>query len=64
MSDFEVHEIGTASELKLCRDLILEMVQVRTQFGDIFPSGVSTKLDIIVKFYQAIQENEKYKNGI
>jgi hypothetical protein len=40
MSDFEVHDIGTARELKLSRDLAREIDQVTRQFGNVVPENV------------------------
>ena len=40
MSDFEVHDIGTAREIKLSRDLAREIDQVTRQFGNVVPENV------------------------
>jgi hypothetical protein len=40
MSDFEVHEIGTAREIKLSRDLAREIEQVTEQYGNVIPQSV------------------------
>lgn len=40
MSDFEVHDIGTARELKLSRDLAREIDQVTRQYGNVVPENV------------------------
>ena len=41
MSDFEVHEIGTARELRLSRELTEEIRQVIESYGEgIVPVGV------------------------
>lgn len=64
-NDFEVHEIGTTQELKLCRALIDEMAQVSKQYGrGIFPATIADKLDNLIAFYANIIENEGYGNGI
>jgi hypothetical protein len=64
-NDFEVHEIGTTQELKLCRELVQEMAQVSKQYGrGIFPANVANKLDNLIAFYGRVVENERYENGI
>jgi hypothetical protein len=64
-NDFEVHELGTTMELKLCRALIEDMTQISKQYGrGIFPSTVANKLDNIVAFYASVIEDERYENGI
>ena len=40
MSDFEVHDIGTARELKLSRDLAREIDQITRQYGNVVPENV------------------------
>ena len=40
MSDFEVHNIGTARELKLSRDLAREIDQITRQYGNVVPENV------------------------
>lgn len=40
MKDFEVHEIGTAMEIKLGRDLAREIGQVLDQYGQVIPHNV------------------------
>jgi hypothetical protein len=41
MSDFEVHEIGTAREITLSRELLEEIRQVIESYGEgIMPVGV------------------------
>lgn len=64
-NDFEVHKLGTTQEIKLCRELIEEMVQISKQYGPgIFPESVAQKLDNLVKFYAKVVEDERYENGI
>lgn len=64
-NDFEVHDIGTATELRLCRELIEIMVQMSKQYGrGIFHKTVADKLDELVLFYNRSMENERYNNGI
>jgi hypothetical protein len=49
MSDFEVHERGTATELRLSRELIHEMDEVMRSYGrGIFPANVLTAYDKLV----------------
>lgn len=40
MSDFEVHDIGTAREIKLSRDLAREIEQCIRQYGNVVPESV------------------------
>ena len=40
MNDFEVHEIGTARELKLSRDLSREIEETTRQYGNMIPQNV------------------------
>jgi len=64
-NDFEVHEIGTALELKLCRALVEDMNQVSKQYGrGILPSNVVDKLNKLNAFYADIINNKGYENGI
>lgn len=62
-NDFEVHPIGTAQELKLCRDLISEMAQLQNQYG-VFHKTVLDKLNAVLEFYKKQNETERYENGI
>ena len=39
-NDFEVHAIGTSTELRLSRDLSREIEQTLHQFGEVLPSNV------------------------
>ena len=40
MNDFEAHQLGTANELKLSRDLAREIEQTLKQFGRVIPNNV------------------------
>lgn len=40
MNDFEVHQIGTANELRLSRALAREIDQVLSQYGQVIPHSV------------------------
>lgn len=40
MSDFEVHPIGTAREIKLSRELAQSIEQIVTQYGKVIPHDV------------------------
>ena len=62
-NDFEVHPIGTAQELKLCRELIWEMAQLQNQYG-VFHKTVLDKLNAVLEFYKKQNETERYENGI
>ena len=49
MSDFEVHERGTATEIRLSRELIKEMEEIMRSYGrGIFPANVLTVYDKLV----------------
>lgn len=64
-NNFELHQLGTTKEIKLCRELVVDMLQLSKQYGyGIFPESVAKKLDNIVKYYAEIVENERYENGI
>lgn len=65
MSDFEVHDIGTATELRLSRQLVNEIKQVGEQYGfGLFPSNVLNTYKELIAFYSTQQENERYSSGI
>lgn len=52
MPDFETHEIGTARELFLCRELVKQIEQITKQYGDgIIPSSVLQSYKELKKFY-------------
>lgn len=64
-NDFEVHPIGTALEIKLCRELVESMVQLQVQYGrGILAEQVVSKLDKVIEHYNRKMENERYENGI
>lgn len=64
-SDFEVHQLGTSQEIKLCRELVQSMIQLQKQYGrGIFHESITSKLDNLVEFYSRVIENERYENGI
>ena len=64
-NDFEVHPIGTAQELKITRDLVIEMAQLQKQYGTgIFHKTISDKLNVLLAFYDKLIETERYENGI
>lgn len=54
MSDFEVHEIGTARELKLSRELAQEIEQSIRQYGNVIPENVLNAY-LKLKEYYALQ---------
>ena len=54
MSDFEVHEIGTAREIKLSRDLAREIEQSIRQYGNAIPENVLNAY-LKLKEYYALQ---------
>lgn len=51
MSDFEVHEIGTAREIKLSRDLAREIEQSIRQYGNTIPENVLNSYLKLKEFY-------------
>lgn len=64
-NDFEVHPIGTAQELKMSRDLVIEMAQLQKQYGTgIFHKTISDKLNTLLGFYDKLMDSERYENGI
>ena len=49
MLDFETHVRGTATEIRLSRELIKEMEMIMTQYGrGIFPESVLAAYDKLV----------------
>lgn len=65
MSDFEVHQIGTATELRLSRELVTQIHQVTEQYGaGIFPQNVIVVYNELIKHYNKQMDNERYTNGI
>jgi uncharacterized protein (DUF2235 family) len=64
-SDFEVHAIGTATELRLSRELAKQMKQVGEQFGfGLFPENVSAAYHKLIAHYNNHMNDERYTNGI
>lgn len=58
MSDFEVHERGTATELRLSRALSTEITQTLQQYGQVIPGNVLQCYYALMNHYaKALQEN-------
>ena len=51
MSDFEVHQIGTAQELKLSRDLAREIDQTIRQYGNVIPENILNTYFKLKEYY-------------
>jgi hypothetical protein len=58
MSDFEVHPIGTAQEIKLSRDLAREIDQVTRQYGNVVPENVLNAYYKLKEYYALQIETE------
>jgi hypothetical protein len=58
MSDFEVHPIGTAQEIKLSRDLAREIEQVTRQYGNVVPENVLNAYYKLKEYYALQIESE------
>jgi hypothetical protein len=58
MSDFEVHPIGTAQEIKLSRDLAREIEQVTRQYGNVVPEDVLNAFYKLKEYYALQIESE------
>lgn len=57
MPDFETHEIGTARELALSRELVAQIKQITEQFGDgIVPHNVFQAYSKLMYFYEQQKE--------
>lgn len=52
MTDFETHVRGTATEIRLSRELVKEMEQIMVQHGrGIFPANVLSAYDKLVSHH-------------
>lgn len=49
--NFEVHEVGTANELKVLRSLVNEIVAIEKQFPGVTPHSVLKKHKEVLKHY-------------
>lgn len=58
MSDFEVHPIGTAREIRLSRDLAREIEQVTEQYGKVIPLNVLIAYNKLREYYAKQIESE------
>lgn len=58
MKDFEVHPIGTATEIKLSRALANEIEQITQQYGNVVPHSVLQKYYELRSYYQKQMEME------
>jgi hypothetical protein len=56
MSDFEVHPIGYAEEIKLSRALAREIEQTLHQWGNVIPRSVHEAYEKLNKHYQQQME--------
>lgn len=61
MKDFEVHDIGTAKELRLSRELSESIHQLIVQFGEgIIPNPVLIRYKELIACHKEQLEREKY----
>jgi hypothetical protein len=61
MKDFEVHEIGTAKELRLSRALSNSIYLLCEQYGEgIFHESVLSPYKELIKMYKEQIEKEEY----
>jgi hypothetical protein len=51
-TDFEVHPIGTITELREVRRLLKELIALDSAYGDSMPYAVRQKIGEITRFYQ------------
>ena len=58
MSDFEVHPIGTAREIRLSRDLAKEIEQTISQYGNVIPQNVLNSYMKLREYYGRQIESE------
>ena len=58
MNDFEVHPIGTTTELREIRRMLKELIALDSAYGDSMPYTVRQKIGEITRFYQ--NHNEKH----
>ena len=59
MKDFEVHDIGTAEEIRLSRALANEIQQSLEQWGEVLPHNVKIAYNKLYGFYiKQIQHEE------
>ncbi len=59
MEDFEVHQIGSFTEIKLSRALARAIEQNLTQYGQVIPHDVMVAYAELRKHYQWQIETEK-----
>ena len=61
MKDFEVHDIGTANELRASRALSTSIQQLIDQFGEgIIPHAVLVRYKELLQLYKEQIERENY----
>lgn len=60
--NFEVHEIGTARELRLYRKLLSEIDQLSFQYGEgIIPNALHNTIKELKRFYEKqLHEEQNY----
>ena len=51
MNDFEVHDIGTAEEIRLSRALANEIGQITHQYGGVVPHNVMLAYNKLLDHY-------------
>jgi hypothetical protein len=65
MKDFETHDIGTAEEIRLSRNLATAMTQMIYQYGEgIIPIALLRPYKELFNHHNKCIEVEKYQNGI
>ena len=57
-NDFEVHPIGTTTELREIRRMLKELIALDSAYSDSMPYTVRQKIGEITRFYQ--DHNEKH----
>ena len=57
-TDFEVHPIGTTSELREIRRMLKELIALDSAYSDSMPYAVRQKIGEITRFYE--DHNERH----
>lgn len=61
--DFEVHERGTAEELRLSRELV-EAIRIEIEsYGDVVPWSVKQAYNRLYGHHLSMRNKEEYDNG-
>ena len=58
MSDFEVHPIGTTTELREIRKMLKELIDLDHSYGINTPQPIRSKINEIQRFYE--DHNERH----